>query len=195
MISAGNDAARGSAYQYLMEMQKSGQASNTGENVQTLKVGKDKDGEVAPNPKTTLNPEQAAAAFRAELAKLQAEGKLPTQNWFMGKFFPNFTFVAGYGVLLDGSIRTSVYATFEDARDASVRFGGSILMAQTKGDTTIVYLLAASGGVIPEIGNVSPMEMMRFVILHEAGHHAQFSSCDSNEACADRFARARFKPN
>jgi RHS repeat-associated protein len=143
---------------------------------------------------TQLDAAAALAVFSQQLQQLQAEGKIPTQNWFMQRFFPDFTFEAGFGVLgPDQSVR--VYDSLDAARAAASQIGGIVIGGVTTGNSSMIFITAASDAVIPGVGNTDQNQTMRFVLLHEYGHQPQGGDCGADEGCADSFARRRFKRN
>ncbi len=80
---------------------------------------------------TQLGQAAALSTFNDQVALLQAERKIPTQNWFMRIFAPDFTFEAKYGVLLSNN-RIVLYDSLDAAIVGAGNLGGKLLAGVTQ---------------------------------------------------------------
>jgi hypothetical protein len=154
-------------------------------------------GNITTSRNLELTPSEGKAIFKAELARLQAEGKIPRQNWFMKTFFPQFRFRGEYAVQVDG-LRQAGFDTLDAANQYAANRGRQVVGGFTSGEESWVFMSAALEASVSGIGQTTPGQTMRWVLLHELGHQLKAiggGGCAggaSGEMCADSFAKKRF---
>ncbi|TWB77691.1 hypothetical protein FBZ87_103510 [Nitrospirillum amazonense] len=157
--------------------------------------GAKKKGGVIPVMASTIpSPKEAERIFNEQIRDLREKGILPTQNKIMGNLFPDFVFQPVYAVLyLDDSVHK--FATLKEAQRDAAKYPEErrIVGGNTNGNRSEIYMTAAGESEIPGLGSTSREQTMRFVIMHEWGHHSQGGGCTSPDAnereiCADDFS-------
>lgn len=138
-----------------------------------------------------LDPAAARELYGQTLANLRANGQIPDRSRLSHVFGDNFSFRAGYGVLVSEQ-RSAAYSTWDEAaRSRYTTVAGATRRSGVLSHSTI-YLGAAHPSIIPALGSgvVPPSITMQWINLHEYGH--QLYGTEAEDA-AHNFAVRNFQ--